>query len=130
MTASKDGACNLDLDQLAEAWIALWQAELAALAADPDVAAAWQQALGLGAAWLRAARTAPGQPDDGGRPAPGAAAPGAAPGLFAGDPLGGTDAAALLARIDALERRLAALERGAEPGGAPRRSPRRKRPPA
>ena len=40
------------------------------------------------------------------------------------------DAAALRARIDGLERRLAALEAGPGGDGADRRGPRRRRPPA
>ena len=47
-----------DLDRLAEDWIALWQSELAALAADPELAGLWRQALATGAAWLRAAAAA------------------------------------------------------------------------
>ncbi|MCB4823999.1 hypothetical protein [Roseicella aerolata] len=132
MTASKDQTCEPDLDGLAEAWIALWQTELAALAAEPEVAAAWRQALGLGAAWLHAAQPAPAAAAPGDAPAstPGAKAAGAPPGLRPGDALGGEDAAAQRARIDALERRLAALERGPAGGDADRRGPRRRRPPA
>lgn len=128
----KDEACEPELDRLAEAWITLWQNELAALAADAEVAAAWRQAFGLATAWLGAA------PDRaGGRAgheraaaAPRPTAAGAASGAGAGDALGGADAAALLRRIDALERRLAALEGAPAGGEADRRRPRRRRPPA
>lgn len=121
---SEDKTCEPELDRLAADWIALWQDELAALATDPEVVQAWQRAFGLGVAWLRAGRT------DERATAPGAAAAGPAPGSRPGDPLGGADAALLLARIDALERRLAALEQRPAGGGADRRGPRRKGSPA
>ena len=136
MTGSKGETCEpfLDgsnLDDLAAAWIALWQDELTALAGDPEVVAAWRQAFGLAATWWRAVQDRP--PDDPAA-APWPAPAGAAPGAGAGDPLGGADAArvraGLAARIDDLERRLATLERGAAGGRADRRQPRRRRPPA
>ena len=183
---AKGGACETDLDGLAEAWVALWQGELAGLAADPGVAAAWRQAFGLGAASLRAARAAtPGAAPDAGaqatawsyaarnqdtRPedvkpqdtqrqeaesqgsepkgaepegaAPGTAAgepaaeppwaapAGAAPGHGHGDPRRGVDPAGLRSRIEELERRLAALERGTAGSSTDRRGARRRRPPA
>jgi hypothetical protein len=150
VTGPKDEACGperdgdkdgprLDqqgLDDLAEAWIALWQGELAGLAADPEVAAAWRQAFGLGASWLRAAggvplyERGPVARDVAPAPAPGPAPAGPAPGDGPRDPLGSADAAGLRARVDELERRLAALERGATGGGADRRGPRRRRPSA
>jgi len=43
-----------DLDKLAEDWITLWQSELAAMAADPELAEAWAASVALGAAWWRA----------------------------------------------------------------------------
>ena len=150
VTGPKDEACGperdgdqdgpkLDqqgLDDLAEAWIALWQSELAGLAADPEVAAAWRQAFGLGAAWLRAAGRVPSHErgpaarDVSPNPAPGPAPAGPAPGDGLGDPLGSADAARLRARVDELERRLAALERGTAGGSADRIKPRRRRPSA
>ncbi|MFC7692914.1 hypothetical protein ACFQY5_28470 [Paeniroseomonas aquatica] len=133
------------IDRLAEEWIGLWQEEITALAADPDLAALWRQAMAAGGG-LMAMAPASGRRHD--RP-PGTAAPGAAPGAGgaaaggdAGQPAagaGGTgagagagagDAAALWARIDGLERRLAALEAGPGGDGADRRGPRRRRPPA
>jgi hypothetical protein len=44
-----------DLDRLAEDWIALWQSEIAGLAADPELAEQWAAWAALGAAWMRAA---------------------------------------------------------------------------
>ena len=129
--AQGTGVADLpELDALAEAWIALWQSELAGLAADPEVAAAWRQAFGLGAAWLRGAGGVPsherasGAARETGPARPCAAGPRPLAlhlALAAGDPLGGADAARLRARIDELERRLAALERGTAGGGADRR---------
>lgn len=130
--AGQDGA---GLDALAEAWIALCQSELAGLASDPEVTVAWRHALGLGAAWVRAAETPwhernPAARDAGSSVAPGAASPGPAPADGLGDPLRGADAAGLRARIDELERRLAALEQGTAGGGTDRVKPRRRRPSA
>ena len=45
----------VDLDSLAEDWIALWQSEIAGLAADPELAEQWAAWAALGAAWMRAA---------------------------------------------------------------------------
>ena len=108
-----------ELDRLAEEWIGLWQEEIAALAADADMAAAWRLMLGGGPmGWPgSAAREA-------GAPAAAAASRPARDAAMAGD---GGAAAGLLERIAALEARVAALEAG---GGAPRRAARGKRPPA
>jgi hypothetical protein len=147
VTGPKDEACGPErdgtqdgpqpgLDALAEAWIALWQSELAGLAADTEVAAAWRQAFGLGASWLRAAggvpsyERGPAVRDAPPAPAPGPAPAGPASGDGPGDPLGSADSARLRARVDELERRLAALERGTADGGADRSRPRRRRPSA
>jgi hypothetical protein len=150
VTGPKDEACGperdgaqdrprLDqqgLDELADAWIALWQSELAGLAADPEVASAWRQAFGLGASWLRAAGGVPSHErgsaagDASPGPAPGSPPAHPASGVGLGDPLGGADAARLRARVDELERRLATLERGTAGGGADRSRPRRRRPSA
>ena len=46
-----------DIDSLAEDWIALWQSEIAGLAADPELAEQWAAWAALGAAWMRAATT-------------------------------------------------------------------------
>jgi len=50
------------LEQLAEDWITLWQSELAAMAADPELAEAWAAAVALGAAWWRAQAAGFGRP--------------------------------------------------------------------
>ena len=123
-----------DLDSLAEDWIALWQSEIAGLAADPELAEQWAAWAALGAAWMRAATTmaprAP-RPDDGPAPPPGpppaAAAPG--PGGAAGHGRDDKPARDAMAdRLAELERRLADLEGGPGGAGADPRRPRRRRP--
>ncbi|MGK7863169.1 hypothetical protein [Falsiroseomonas sp. E2-1-a4] len=134
-----------ELEALAEDWIALWQSEIAGLAADREAAEGWAAMTAiwsaLGAAWLRAAASPPfGRPPPGGVPNPfgmpawpgpahdgtadrAATPPRPAPAAAAPDPGGkprdGRDPergdAALAARLAGLERRLAALE----PGDAP-----------
>jgi hypothetical protein len=148
-----------DLAGLARDWIELWQSELTALAADPETAETWAR---LAALWAGAAASgiaamprgvggehgfgvpspfsppwAPQPP----RPAPAAAAPdvgGDAP--RRGGERDGAEPLLLrvLDRLEAIERRLAALERprvdergGQDAGGedrrrAGRRAPRRK----
>jgi hypothetical protein len=135
-TGDRDAAA--ELEALAEDWIALWQSEIAALAADREAAETWAAMsaawAGLGAAWLRAAAAPPfGRPPPGGPgfqsgwppsawpghdraatppwPAPAAAAPD--PGRQPGDGGDGERGQAAGAdRIAGLERRLAELERG------------------
>ncbi|WP_297855461.1 hypothetical protein [Elioraea sp.] len=120
-----DGAedTGAELDQLARDWIALWQSELAALASDPEAVEAWTRLVSL---WAASATAALGMMPRGGaaheppsaRPfAPAGPAPAGAPpdarGV-AGDG-GGRDGALfarILERLDAIERRLAALEVG------------------
>ncbi len=117
-----------DIDSLAEDWIALWQSEIAGLAADPELA--------LGAAWMRAAATgAPrfrGAGPHDGPASPPRPPPAAAPSGAGGDARdgGGRDAArdAMAARLAELERRLADLEGGAGGKGADPRRPRGRRP--
>ncbi len=125
-----------DIDSLAEDWIALWQSEIAGLAADPELAEQWAAWAALGAAWMRAATAMAPRHRSGAHDGPAAppwAAPPAAPsgaGGHAGH--GGHDkpaSDAMAERLAELERRLADLEGG--PGGTgqnPRR-PRGKRPP-
>jgi hypothetical protein len=127
-----------DLDRLAEDWIALWQSEVAGLAADPELAERWAAFASLGAAWFRAATQfskpfAPGAAPahDSATPPPRAAPP-AAPSGAGGDQGagGGRDVArdAMAERIATLERRLADLEGGAGGGSAHQRRPRQRRP--
>jgi hypothetical protein len=123
-----------DIDGLAEDWIALWQSEIAGLAADPELAEQWAAWAALGAAWMRAATAmAPRRPDTHDRAAappwtpPAAAA--SRPGGHAGD--GGGDQPArdaMAERLAELERRLADLEGGAAGKGPDPRRPRGRRP--
>ena len=127
-----------DLDRLAEDWIALWQSEVAGLAADPELAEKWAAFASLGAAWLRAAAhftkpftVPPAAAHDSAsappRPPPTAASPGVGgdPGHGGG---GGASRDAMAERIAVLERRLADLESGASGNGANQRRPRQRRP--
>ncbi|MFN6999113.1 hypothetical protein [Elioraea tepidiphila] len=137
-----DGAeeSGAELDALARDWITLWQSELTALASDPEAVEAWTRLLslwaGAAAAGLRMApRTDAVHDPYAARPAPPprTAAAGAASdaGGVAGD--GGRRDDAVLARIldrlDAIERRIAALEvgRGRGAGRGAGRAPGRSR---
>ncbi|MCX7373548.1 MAG: hypothetical protein NTW56_14130 [Alphaproteobacteria bacterium] len=119
-----------DLSQLAEDWITLWQSELAAMAADPELAEAWAASVALAAAFWRAqGRVYPlrwprhDAADAPPRPAPAGTAPDGQ--RDARD--GGDD---LRARITELERRLADLAAGAPRSGAdPKRGRRPRRQP-
>lgn len=101
-----------DTAALARRWLDLWEDELAAFAADPQLAG---QLAGLLAAFARFA--APAAPGDG------ATAPArpATAGPASGDGAGGVDQ--LARRLGAVERRLAVLERAGRP--ARKRSPAR-----
>jgi hypothetical protein len=138
-----------DPAELAERFLDLWQDQLGAIATDPDlaelVARLWSQWLVGPAAWrapmteasarpsaarnprARAARGADDtRPDDAQPNGPRAEAPGAAP--AAAPPRDhGPDVGDLLARLGALEKRLAALERPPRDsrGSAERRTRRR-----
>lgn len=130
-----DGSRPEDLDSLARDWITLWQSELAALATDREAQETWIRLLALWAGFASAGlRAAPrsaaedepflaGAPEATG-PAPARAAPDAR-GTEANGPAGSPAEpllAAILERLDAIERRLAALE------SAPRRDPTPGRP--
>ncbi len=114
-----------DLSQLAEDWITLWQSELAAMAADPELAEAWAAQVALAAAFWRA-QTVRWPKHDAAHAPPRPAPAGATPDGQRDARDGGDD---LRARIAELERRLADITTGAPRGGAnPRggRKPRRK----
>jgi len=113
---------------LARDWITLWQSELAALAADPEMRDAWQTmaALWAGAmsAMIRAMPrdTAYDRPSRRARPADAPRPPAAA---AAPDPRD-AEIDRLARHVAALERRLANLERNGGPAVPAKRRPRRK----
>src|SRR5665213_631282 len=110
-----------DLAELARRYVELWQEQLSALAADPAAARGMAGLLaGMAPFWPKqegAAHDAPPAPEPNRPPAAGAAS-----GEF------GPDLARLASRLAAVEKRLAALEGGARPGGGqPRARPRRRK---
>lgn len=136
-----DGAeeSGAELDQLARDWITLWQSELAALASDTEAVEAWTRLLslwaGAAAAGLRMAPRADAVHDPyaaRSAPPPRAAAAGApsdAGGVAGDGGRGDAVLARILDRLDAIERRIAALEvgRGRSPGRGAGRAPGRGR---
>ncbi len=107
-------------DSLAEDWVALWQSEMAAMAADRELRESWTSLLALWASAAAAAlRFIPRPGSDAGRgtadgTAGAAQPPGTAPAVAAFD-LGGDEARRLYERIADLESRLAAFERRTGP---------------
>jgi hypothetical protein len=123
-----------DLGKLAQDWVTLWQSELSAMAADPEIRESWQTVMALWAGTMSTMlRTLPRDPNasrhDGTRGRAGAAdASRAAPAAAAPDARD-VEIERLARHVAALERRLAELERGGDPPVHPKsragRKPRR-----
>jgi hypothetical protein len=121
-----------DGDTLAEDWVALWQSEMAAMAADRELRESWTGLLALWAGAVGAAlQLAPGWRGFDAAAArnangtAGAAQPAGTPPAAAASDLGGDEARRLHERIALLESRLAAFEQRGETrpaGGKPSRS--------
>jgi ubiquinone biosynthesis protein UbiJ len=101
-------------DSLAEDWVALWQSELTAMAADRELRESWAAMIAL---WAGAAQAAIGmvraQHDPARRTALTTQPAGAAPAAAASKP-GVDEVERLNRRIAELEQRLAALERSGD----------------
>ena len=121
---------EVDPRRLAQDWITLWESEITALAADPELREAWQALASVWAgAMVAALRAMPrgSAPFGHERPSGGAGppdAPRAAPAAAAPDARD-AEIDRLARHIDALERRLADIERGSGRSGG-RASPRRR----
>jgi hypothetical protein len=120
-----------DLSGLAQDWITLWQSELSAMAADPEIRESWQTMMSLWAgAMAFVLRTLPRDPNasrhDGARRRSGPAdAPRTTPAPAAPDARD-AEIERLARHVTALECRLAELERGGNPAGHPKVRPGRK----
>jgi hypothetical protein len=120
-----------DPRKLAQDWITLWQSELSAMAADPEMRESWQTVMALWAGTmsiiLRAMPRAPSveQYERAGGPARTADAPRATPAAAAPDSRD-AEIKRLARHIATLERRLADLEHGGDPPVHPERRPARK----
>ncbi|MFO1024870.1 MAG: hypothetical protein U1E70_06800 [Acetobacteraceae bacterium] len=131
-TTSGGRAADIDLRRLAQDWITLWESEVTALAADPEMREAWQAAAAIWAGAMTAALQAmprgstssPAAPRDERSPrgAGSPETPRAAPAAAAPDPRD-AEIERLARHIDALERRLADVERSSS-GGPRRTAPR------
>ena len=110
---SAEPPIETELASLARDWMTLWHSELAALAADRETQEAWRNLIslwtGAAAAFAAAAQDGAG-PRDAGHGAIAAAAPRSPPAAAAPDPRD-AEIERLRGRVDALERRLAELER-------------------
>lgn len=109
-----DMADSADMDALAKRYIELWQDQMAQVSADPSVTDAWRSVfenaaknLGIAPDAFAAYTAAFSGAAQGANQGNGSAGPEAAA-AASGD--GGADLADVLRRLDALERRLAALE--------------------
>lgn len=128
-----------DPAKLAQDWITLWQSELAALAADPEMREAWQTTASLWARAMTAMLHAMPRQTDGtrhdrgqddrydqsGRRAGTADAPGPPAAAAASDPRD-AEIDRLSHQVAALERRLAELGHSGRSSVNPKRRPRRK----
>ncbi len=104
-----------DTDTLAEDWVALWQSEMAAMAADRELRETWTGLLALWASTAGAAlKLASGAYDHAGGTAgvAGAVKPAGSPPAAAASDLGSDEARRLYERIAELESRLSAFENG------------------
>jgi len=114
---------------LAQDWITLWQSELSALAADPELRETWQTLMALWAGTMTAAVSAMPRaptPHDHAARSPGSTeTPRAAPAPAAPDARD-AEIERLARHVAALERRLAELERGGDPPVHSKRRPRRR----
>jgi hypothetical protein len=131
--SGRRGAADIpDPANLAQDWITLWQSELSAMAADPEIRESWQVIMamwaGAMASMLRGVPRDPNvschdgargrsRPADAPRPPPPAAAPDSRD----------AEIERLARHVTALERRLAELERGGNPSVHPKVRPGRKR---
>ena len=126
---SGSGLGAADPRSLAQDWIAIWQSELSAMAADPEQRETWQAVVALWTGTLSTllsglTGTAP-HDSPAGRAGP-ANAPGSAPADAAPDARD-AEIGRLARHVADLERRLAGLERSGHPGVDAKRRPRGKR---
>jgi hypothetical protein len=116
-----------DLSKIAQDWITLWQSEITAMAADREMRETWQTVMALWAGTMSTMlRTlhADWHERSGGQ-ATAADPPRTTPTAAASDARD-AEIERLARHVATLERRLADLERGADPPGAPKRRSARK----
>jgi hypothetical protein len=104
-------------NQLAEDWVALWQSELTAMAADRELRESWSAIIALWAAGAHALLKAPPAGHDF---APGTSSPAQPAGskaAAAASESGMDEVERLNRRVAELERRLAIFEQGGGPAG-------------